>query len=123
MVHPDTATSLCLTQCDAAGLSGIRQWLRGHLTSPEHALDAELVATELISNAIDHGGGAHEVRIVVGPSDAVRVEVDDTAPAARLTVGRSRLGGARGNGLRIIDAMSSWGVRRTGTGKTVWAHL
>lgn len=123
MVQSDTATSLCLTHCDVAGLAGIRQWLRRHLTDPDHVVDAELVATELVSNAIDHGGGAREVRIAVSPPGRVRVEVDDAAPSARLTVGRSRLGGARGNGLRIIDAIASWGVRRTSTGKTVWATL
>jgi anti-sigma regulatory factor (Ser/Thr protein kinase) len=38
--------------------------------------DAELVCTELVTNAIEHGGGARAVRITVD-SRQVCVEVDD----------------------------------------------
>ncbi|MBO4240830.1 ATP-binding protein [Pseudonocardia alni] len=101
----------------------IREWLREHLPDGARLIDAELVATELVANAIDHGGGAQTVPIVVRPPGRVRVEVEDVNPSVALTVGVSRLGRYRGNGLAIIDAVAAWGVDRTVSGKTVWAEL
>ncbi len=115
--------SLHLTHCVAAQVGGVRRWLRENLAHPERVVDAELVATELVTNAIDHGNGARAVRITVFPTHRVRIEVDDSNPSATLTVGRSRHGSPRGNGLAIVDALSSWGVARTSEGKTVWAGL
>lgn len=115
--------ALHLEDCHSAELPGIRRWLREHLHDPERALDAELVATELVANAIDHGDGASAVRITITPLHRLRIEVDDDSPATALTVGRSRFGSPRGNGLTIVDAVASWGVHRTGAGKTVWAQL
>jgi anti-sigma regulatory factor (Ser/Thr protein kinase) len=120
---PDTGWSLVLGPCVVGHLSGIRRWLRTHLPDHNRAVDAELLATELIANAIDHGEGAASVRISLAPPDRVYVAVDDNNPSAQLTIGRSRFGGHRGNGLAIIDTVSSWGVIGTGNGKTVWAEL
>lgn len=63
----------------------------------------------LIANAIEHGGGAVEVRGVVGES-VVRIEVSDGGPGlpvpiARLTRGARRGRGARGRGLAIAAAI------------------
>lgn len=114
---------LRLAFCDATQLRAIRHWLREHLIDDAQAIDAELVATELVTNAIDHGGGAVAVRIVLALPGRVRVEVDDNNPSVALTVGTSRFGGHRGNGLAIIDTAAAWGVDGTETGKTVWAEL
>lgn len=115
-------SSLHLTDCTATQMPGVRRWLRRHMPDTNRRVDAELVATELVANAIDHGDGAHAVRITVTPG-RVHIEVDDGHPFAIPTVGRSRLGGPRGNGLTIVDAVATWGVARTDAGKTVWAHL
>ncbi|ANY08205.1 ATP-binding protein [Pseudonocardia sp. HH130630-07] len=119
----DPEPSLRLDPCGPGELAQVRAWLRRHITDPDRALDAELVATELITNAAEHGGGSAIVRITVTEPDRIRIEVADTNLAAMLTVGRSRLGHPRGNGLAIVDAVSSWGVERTTTGKTIWADL
>ena len=63
----------------------------------------------LIANAIEHGGGAVEVRGVVGES-VVRLEVCDDgpglpAPIAQLTRRARRGRGARGRGLAIAAAI------------------
>lgn len=112
--------TLVLPQCDGRALHALRRWLRARLTDARRADDAELVATELVTNAIDHGAGAAAVRVTVD-DDAVRIEVDDRNPSVALTVGRSRLGRHRGHGLAIVDSLASWGVRPNAAGKTVWA--
>ncbi len=116
--------SLSLTFADATCLPTIRRWLRSNLP-PEGdlGLDAELVCSELVTNAVEHGGGAGAVRIDIGGDSQVRVEVDDADPAGALTIGRSRFGAFRGRGLAIVNAVAHWGVTRTVTGKTVWATL
>ena len=63
----------------------------------------------LIANAIEHGGGAVEVRGVVGES-VVRLEVCDEGPGLRAPIAqltrRARRGrGARGRGLAIAAAI------------------
>jgi hypothetical protein len=117
--HP---RSLSLTFWDAGCLSLIRQWLR--LSLPDGSdleLDAELVCCELVTNAVEHGGGFGVVRIDVVDETQVRVEVDDHDPNGALTVGHSRLGAYRGRGLTIVNSFARWGITRTGTGKTIWA--
>ena len=116
--------SLCLTFGDATCLPGIRRWLRSALSPQDDVeLDAELVCCELVTNAVEHGGGTGAVRIDIIGDGQVRVEVDDIDPAGAPTVGRSRLGPYRGRGLRIVSALADWGVTKTAAGKTVWATL
>ncbi|MHA6797144.1 ATP-binding protein [Pseudonocardia bannensis] len=115
--------SLSLTFHDVTRLRELRQWLRANLPEGEDIeLDAELVCTELVTNAVEHGGGLCAIRIDVD-DDRVHIEVDDVHAFAPLTVGRSRFGRHRGRGLTIIDAVATWGVTRTATGKTVWATI
>lgn len=86
-------------------------------------LDAELVCSELVTNAIEHGGGHGAVRVDIVGDNRVHVEVDDHNPDCALIVGRSRLGRYRGRGLTIVDKVARWGVTSTSAGKTVWADL
>lgn len=106
---------------DASYLRELRSWLREHIPDDDTSLDAELVCTELVTNALEHGGGRGVVRIVLSDADGVRVEVDDADSTAPLTLGRSSIGRHRGRGLQIVDAVASWGVVRRAGGKTVWA--
>ena len=115
--------SLYLTFRDATCLPRIRRWLRSNLLCADVELDAELVCCELVTNAVEHGGGSGAVRIDITGEAQVRVEVDDTDPAGTLTVGRSRLKDARGRGLALVNNLARWGITRTITGKTVWATL
>ncbi len=116
--------SLSLTFPDSTSLPAIRRWLRSNLPpDADLELDAELVCCELVTNAVEHGGGAGAARIEVVGDRQVRVEIDDADPDGILTVGRSRFGGSRGRGLTIVNSVSRWGVVRSLTGKTVWATL
>ncbi|WP_344428472.1 ATP-binding protein [Pseudonocardia ailaonensis] len=112
-----------LSFVDATCLPGIRRWLRANVAGEDLMINAQLVCTELVTNAVEHGGGRGTVRIDLVEDDGLHVEVDDRDPAAALTIGRSRLGGVRGRGLQIVTAMAEWGVTRRTDGKTVWASL
>lgn len=104
-------------------LAELRLWIRTHVVAAQDALDdAQLLATELASNAIEHAGGPRVVRIAV-TDDEFTVEVDDSAADAPLTIGISRLGGTRGRGLLLVNALGRWGVHRYPSGKTVWATI
>ncbi|GGM45774.1 ATPase [Longimycelium tulufanense] len=104
----------------------VRQWLREQLppTSAEVRDDAQLVATELVSNAYAHTVRARELRLVVDDRvGRLRIEVADRSsaqPVLRDPDPRS----TGGRGLIIVDHLSSrWGVTSTPEGKTVWAEL
>ncbi|MBY8850063.1 ATP-binding protein [Saccharothrix longispora] len=111
---------------EAPPLGRLRQWVRSRLADacPDLLCDVELVITELVSNAYDHAGGLLAVRLSRRPDGAVRVEVDDAAPAGVLRLGASTLGEARGRGLVMVDNLSrTWGVWRRGDRKVVWATV
>ncbi len=94
----------------------------------EQTQAAEVVVSELVTNAVTHTQTTHigvAVRIEAG---AVRMEVSDGhGDAGALRLRRPAPTELGGRGLPIIDAMaSSWGVmrRRDGRpGKTVWATV
>ncbi len=76
----------------------------------------ELAVSELVSNALLHGGGATRLRLS-GDRWKVRVEVADNRP---LLARRRR----EGWGLRLIDMMSlRWGVTPAAHGKVVWCEI
>lgn len=110
---------------DATCLPALRGWLREVLPDRDDdaLIDAELVCTELVTNAVDHARGPCEVRVHLYDAATLTVEVDDASPCATLIVGTSRFGRRRGRGLVMVDALSRWGVWRGTAGKTVWASL
>jgi anti-sigma regulatory factor (Ser/Thr protein kinase) len=81
--------------------------------------DAELVTSELVTNAVIHARTHITVR-VVPDADGARVEVVDGSeqmPGPRLATVASR----NGRGLTLVDHFApSWGVERTTAGKVVW---
>jgi len=83
----------------------------------------ELLASEVVTNAVKFGGerGAVGVRVVVD-GDHLRLEVcDDSDVHPRLD--RDRPAHLGGHGMKLVEMLASeWGVRRhRGTyGKTVW---
>ncbi|MDQ1723403.1 MAG: hypothetical protein QOG52_431, partial [Frankiaceae bacterium] len=90
----------------------------------QHVTDAaELVVSELVTNALLHAGPPVVVRVAdLGDGD-VRLEVHDTGrtlPVRPLADG----GGMTGRGLALVDALASrWGVEPLHDGKVVWAEL
>lgn len=107
-------------------LTKFRGWLRTVLADlhADVIYDVELAATELITNAYEHGGGVVAVRLSRPPGGPARLEVDDARPNLPLTAGTTSAGAYRGRGLRIVDAIAdAWGVNQTVHRKTVWADL
>jgi len=85
--------------------------------------DAELVISELVTNALRHGLGDIVVRTSVADGHLLQVSVTDSGPElpALQPVEPDRVGGV---GLRIVDRLASeWGVAPFPGGKTVWAIL
>lgn len=85
--------------------------------------NAELLASEVVTNALQHGAGDIILTMRVEPP-GIAVRVTDTGE--RLPVVPSRTAASdqsSGRGLLIVDAVSSeWGVSLLGpaSGKTVW---
>ena len=90
--------------------------------SPQAAETAVLLVTELVSNAIQHGGGS---AVVEADVDRTRLRVavadsDPRLPSARLAA----IDAERGRGLLLVEALSSrWGATPQDEGKKVWFEL
>lgn len=87
--------------------------------------EIELVADELITNALMHTEGPAIVtlRVLTGTDRRMRVEVEDSSSALprRREAGES---GVSGRGLLLVDLMSErWGVEARGGGKCVWCEF
>jgi anti-sigma regulatory factor (Ser/Thr protein kinase) len=86
--------------------------------------DAQLLVSELVSNAIQHGKGQITVSIARS-SRGVRVDVGDEG-AGRPGVVAAGTDQLRGRGLMLLDRIAAeWGVapRKGGPGKVVWFSL
>lgn len=82
--------------------------------------DAELVVSELVTNAIDHGHGCVGLR-VRHVAEGLRVEVSDdsTSPAELRQVSADEVSG---RGLFLVDTLTTaWGVSEGG--RTTWCLL
>jgi serine phosphatase RsbU (regulator of sigma subunit) len=92
------------------------------LDRPDLADDASLVASELVTNAILHGGGCTgvDVRPAAG---GLRVEIRDASRLPPL-LGRASEEALTGRGLRLVASVAArWGADAEGDGKVVWAEL
>jgi hypothetical protein len=87
--------------------------------------DAVLCATELVTNAAEHGAfpvhARLELRCDTVRGDSVRIEVSD----AEQRLPKLRTPGPEGGfGLRIVQSVAErWGTAPTDWGKTTWAEL
>ncbi len=107
-----------------------RHWLAGLLATEgvdRQTLDeATLVVSELVTNALIHGGGAPNVRMTL-TSDAVMIAVADEADIGEVDEMRPGVGfpsEVGGLGLFVVERLAlSWGVVPRHHGKTVWAIL
>ncbi len=92
------------------------------LGSREFSADTGLIVTELVANAVIHGGQPIRLEIAVHRT-FICVEVFDGSSAR--PVMRSIDGaGTSGRGLRLVNAIaSSWGTRARLDGKVVWCQL
>jgi anti-sigma regulatory factor (Ser/Thr protein kinase) len=108
-----------------------RNWARRTLPelltrTPRRELydDMDLVFTELLSNAVRHGGGLREAQLINtgGHLRLVAADHDPRGPAVR----PRRADQPNGRGMHLIQAIADrWGIYRhhTEIGKRVWADL
>ncbi|MEV1081239.1 SpoIIE family protein phosphatase [Streptomyces sp. NPDC050211] len=91
----------------------------------ERADEIELVADELITNALMHTEGSAVVtlRVLTATDRRLRVDVEDSSSALprRRDAGES---GVSGRGLLLVDLLTDvWGVEARGGGKCVWCEF
>jgi PAS domain S-box-containing protein len=104
-----------------AGRRFIRQVLQEHRRD-DLCEAAELVISEVVTNALVHAGTEVEVAARVG-REGVRVEVSDGSPHLPATKNYANLA-ATGRGLQLLEQLvDRWGVDPHEAGKTVWFEL
>jgi anti-sigma regulatory factor (Ser/Thr protein kinase) len=89
---------------------------------PDAVADTELVVSELVANAVEHGEGRIDLRLGLRGTE-LQIEVRDNGPGRPVPV---PVPGPSGYGLRVVDRIATiWGVRPVtgGPGKTVWCRL
>ena len=110
-------------QARTAIRQALTAWRMDHLSG-----DAELLASELVANAAEHGDGqpiSLALRRHPGPGGrpGITCEVTDTSPAMPRRTDPEP-DAERGRGLAIVAALAhSSGVRTTPGGKTTWFTL
>jgi anti-sigma regulatory factor (Ser/Thr protein kinase) len=119
--HPHDATT------SSEGRNWARRTLPEILTRPPRRdlyEDMDLVFTELLSNAVRHGGGLREAQMSNTGKHLrlVAADNDPRGPAVRTR----RVDQPNGRGMHLIDAIADrWGIYRhhAEIGKRVWADL
>ena len=111
---------------DLSAVRAARAFLRtccADLALPEQLVgSAALLTSELVSNAVRHGGSAPHL-VVTSVPRGVRVEVADSNPD-RPTASMPAPESDHGRGLMFVDLMATgWGVRPAASGKVVWFEL
>jgi two-component sensor histidine kinase len=94
------------------------------LVPPDVAHTAELLVSELVTNAITHGTGTVHISIDCA-NHCLSVTVGDDEPTIP-EMQPERLLSMGGRGMRMVEALASaWGVtpRADGGGKDVWFRL
>jgi serine/threonine-protein kinase RsbW len=109
----------------AAARQRLRDDLRRHGIEPGLVSDAELVLSEIITNALLHGKPLRDGSIGIEWSTAgsgIRVAVTDGGSPARLRAFDVPNFAATGRGLGIVAQLArEWGVELHHPGVTVWA--
>ncbi|MFC8537785.1 SpoIIE family protein phosphatase [Streptomyces sp. NPDC057249] len=110
---------------DPREVSRARRLVRGQLLDwelPDAVEAAELMVSELVTNAFKHGR-THHIGLRLVRTDALLCEVsdDEPAPASLLGVTDSD---EFGRGLMVVSSLAKeWGTSGTARGKTVWFEL
>lgn len=103
-----------------AAVAAIGSALPGSVVS-----DAELLTSEVVSNAVKHADldPSQEIVLRVVMDERLRIEVADPGPPFEADL-RRQSSNTSGWGLFLIEAIAmSWGVESEGVGKKVWFEL
>ena len=102
----------------------VRQWLRANLSACPAVDNAILLASELVTNALEHSssgrGGSFAVAVDHRSAD-IRVEVVDQGGP---WLPGDASDGLHGRGLVIVGTIArAWGITGDDSGRTVWFEL
>ena len=109
---------------DSGAPGKVRRGLRPLLSRPSDPIadEVELVASELVSNVVQHpDGGGRADAWDPDPDVPFRLEVVDSGGGQPVLATPRDVGG---RGLRIVEDMADrWGVEPATNGKPVWAEF
>jgi hypothetical protein len=89
---------------------------------PDLEFDIRLVVSELVTNAMLHGGGCTGAHVFAS-DDGLRVEIADASPVPPV-LGHASDSSLTGRGMRLVARLSRcWGAEPTDGGKVIWAEL
>lgn len=117
--------------CSAQAVPQVRRSIVEDLQSlgvgPETVDEAEIVVSELLSNAIRHARALADGTVRVrwrAKAGVVEVEVSDGGGPSTPRPAPPALWSTAGRGLRIVRSLAhEWGVTDDKAGRTVWASL
>lgn len=110
---------------DARSIPDARRVVRGMVAAwgDELSSVAELLTDELLTNAVEHGGGQFALTASIEEKQ-LRVVVTDLSSSAPVTVYPAGHDLERGRGMTIVDAVATnWGIDRSGSEKSIWFEL
>jgi anti-sigma regulatory factor (Ser/Thr protein kinase) len=103
---------------------GLREVLRHSGCGPGSADVAELLTSELVTNALVHTDHGAVVTATVAARTGLRVEVRDFDGVPPLPYVPVQDDSTHGRGLFLVQALAdAWGVQGHGVGKTVWFEV
>ncbi|MBW5424047.1 ATP-binding protein [Streptomyces sp. BG9H] len=121
-----TQLSRRLGRSDLSAVPEVRAALREFLRrwgNPGRADTAELLTSELVTNALVHTDHDAIVTATLGPR-GLRVEVRDFVGRHPEPRAAEADDGTNGRGLVLVQSLAdAWGVRAHGVGKAVWFEL
>ncbi|MBL1083898.1 SpoIIE family protein phosphatase [Streptomyces actinomycinicus] len=119
---PDEHVAEWLLDADPGEVARARRLVRDRLLEwglPGAVETAELLVSEVVTNAVRHAGG-DRVALRVVRTDALLFEVTDDEPALPAMLAAGPLDES-GRGLRVVSRLArEWGASATGHRKTVW---
>jgi anti-sigma regulatory factor (Ser/Thr protein kinase) len=120
-----TATRIDKMTGDVSSIAAARAMVR-EMTAARRgdlAAVAELLVDELLTNAVEHGGGQFSLAAAI-EEERLRVVVTDMRRSVPVTVYPPGHVLDHGRGMTIVDAMASrWGVEPLGAEKSIWFEL
>jgi anti-sigma regulatory factor (Ser/Thr protein kinase) len=125
MVHGASEMAMTTLPSSGQSVAAARRWVAGALVgaSPATSDLAQILTSELVSNAVLYGKG-DELRLRLVVDDDVLIEIWDGNRAAPHIQPRETAS-TSGRGLQIVEALSNqWGYRGVrNDGKWVWFRI
>lgn len=110
--EPETASRARSLTCER-----LAQWQLEDLT-----FSAELIVSELVTNAIRHAHGPVSLRLIRTENRLIFAISDGSSSSPHLR--RAKLGEEGGRGLFLVAQFAArWGTRHTPEGKIIWAEM